>query len=85
MTTADNERPAPNKRSMDRVTIDTQTAYSICDQCMDPATHRVLQDNVTLYLVCTRHLSLVRGFIEAHLTEDNDGANPGSDESTGGQ
>jgi hypothetical protein len=57
----------------------------MCDQCMDPATHRVLLDNIPLYLVCVQHVSLVLGFIEAHLTGDCDAASPSGDESSGGQ
>jgi hypothetical protein len=65
MTTPDNERHDPATHAKARVTVDTQVADAMCDQCMDPATHRVLVDDIPLFLVCIPHVSVVLGFIEA--------------------
>jgi hypothetical protein len=71
---------------MDRVTIDTQVdAATTCDQCTDPATHRVLLNNFPLYFVCVPHVPLVLGFIETHLTGNRDAASRSGDESSGRQ
>jgi len=65
MTTPDNARHDRAMHAQERVTVDTQIEGAMCDQCMDPATHRVLLDDIPLYLVCIPHVSVVLGFIEA--------------------
>lgn len=68
-TTCDEPRskvlPAP-----ERIATDTHICGTMCDQCMEAATHRVLLDGFPLYLVCAGHVSRVRGFITAQLVED---------------
>jgi hypothetical protein len=53
-----------------RITTDTDISGTMCDQCMEAATHRVLLDGFPLYLVCAGHVERVQGFITAQLIED---------------
>ena len=70
MTTTPDEPRSNVLPGTERITTDTHICGTMCDQCMEAATHRVLFDGFPLYLVCAGHVSRVQGFIEAQLVED---------------